>query len=954
MMRIRLTISVLLFSVGLSFGALTRPGIFGPSDKATDQPTCLRVILNNAKSNYNYEVHLSTSSNFATYNELKLSNSSSSLRWFLTSKLDANTTYYWKARAKTATDSSSWTSTYSFTTGGDLRWYSPSDTGRNYSGNLAYFSWYRAAAYDSFKFQIDTSANFNTAEFKEFYIKDTFESTFWVEQTVANLLHGERYYHRFKGYKNGDSSSWSSVLWGNVIDTFGNARATYSDASWSPSFQWSGASMGYQFQLDTTLSFNSTLLYDTTKLDGGSTFPQESFRHLLFNQTYYWRVRPVSPRSTGSWLSFSYETGGMGNSIIQASSPYSPTETFRVPSAREVIGHQFQIDTTMNFDSPDLITMDSVNTSFVVNELDYGQTYFVRSRFYHPNDTSGWSRVRSYSIVSEVSTYYPFNTWTDIVPGDSFRWNDGYDGTTHYRFQLSQMADFKSVEVDTVVSHDDFIKTRYLQAGNLKFNTTYHWRVLMWHQSDTSNWSFPTRFTTIVKPELSRPFNSTLLTTGATTDFIWDPIKNVKQYQLLVDSSMMFNSPLLRDTIVTGNQVQLSELLFRPEYYWKVRAITNGDTSEWSDTWKFTVTNPVRLDGPRNGLENYSFFSLDWRSIKGTNGYLIHYDTSADFTNPVVIQDTGTNDFFHFFTEKPDYLYSTKYFWRVKVFHATDTTDWSDVWSFTTRDRVSPTLISPADGSRDVSLGVTLKWEKYSGANTYLVQYAENPEFKDFAQLATSNPERSVALKPNTKYYWRVISRNSAGNPFGEWSEAWSFKTQENMDVPVLVSPANKSTSVNPISVSLTWQSIQGANYDIQWADNPSFTTPFARTSSAPTYNLANLKSFTTYYWKVRARNAFVTGEWSDTWKFTTDQNSSINEITKPIHVIYPNPTSGTITIQDFVGELSIHDISGMLVQTVRLEVESEAINVSSLSEGVYTVRLDSENTTTWQKLIVE
>ena len=310
----------------------------------------------------------------------------------------------------------------------------------------------------------------------------------------------------------------------------------------------------------------------------------------------------------------------------------------------------------------------------------------------------------------------------------------------------------------------------------------------------------------------------------------------------------------------TGKLVQ-KQLLFRPEYYWKVRAITNGDTSEWSDTWKFTVTNPVRLDGPRNGLENYSFFSLDWRSIQGTNGYLIHYDTSSDFTNPVVIQDTGTNDFFHFFTEKPDYLYSTKYFWRVKVFHATDTT---------------------------------------------------------------------------------------------EWSEAWSFTTQENMDVPVLVSPANKSTSVNPISVSLTWQSIQGANYDIQWADNPSFTAPFARTSSAPTYNLANLKSFTTYYWKVRARNAFVTGEWSDTWEFTTDQNSSINEITKPIHVIYPNPTSGTITIQDFVGELSIHDISGKLVQTVRLEVESEAINVSSLSEGLYTVRLDSENTTTWQKLIVE
>ena len=77
------------------------------------------------------------------------------------------------------------------------------------------------------------------------------------------------------------------------------------------------------------------------------------------------------------------------------------------------------------------------------------------------------------------------------------------------------------------------------------------------------------------------------------------------QYRFQMDTTKQFNSPLLIDTtqtLITGYQTH--ELYFGKKYYWRVKAIDNGQTSAWSSVWNFTVFNRVELSAPADTLHD--------------------------------------------------------------------------------------------------------------------------------------------------------------------------------------------------------------------------------------------------------------------------------------------------------------------------------------------------------------
>jgi uncharacterized protein (TIGR02145 family) len=89
---------------------------------------------------------------------------------------------------------------------------------------------------------------------------------------------------------------------------------------------------------------------------------------------------------------------------------------------------------------------------------------------------------------------------------------------------------------------------------------------------------------------------------------------------------------------------------------------------------------------------------------------------------------------------------------------------------------------------------------------------------------------------------------------------------------PVLFFPTNNATQIL-IQPALTWGSVSGAtSYDLQLSDNVQFTNLVYDFSNliATTKTGSNLEYNKAYYWRVRAKNANGTSEWSDTWKFTT------------------------------------------------------------------------------------
>ena len=80
------------------------------------------------------------------------------------------------------------------------------------------------------------------------------------------------------------------------------------------------------------------------------------------------------------------------------------------------------------------------------------------------------------------------------------------------------------------------------------------------------------------------------------------------------------------------------------------------------------------------------------------------------------------------------------------------------------------------------------------------------------------------------------------------------------------------------------------------------------------------------------------------------------------IFAIYPNPADNEITIQSVSNilnagaKIELHDMLGRRVinETLRSTVEEQKINVSSLNEGVYLLKVSSENFSTTKKIVVK
>lgn len=88
---------------------------------------------------------------------------------------------------------------------------------------------------------------------------------------------------------------------------------------------------------------------------------------------------------------------------------------------------------------------------------------------------------------------------------------------------------------------------------------------------------------------------------------------------------------------------------------------------------------------------------------------------------------------------------------------------------------------------------------------------------------------------------------------------------------PTLSSPANGATGV-AVSTTLIWNASAGAtSYTVQISKNSAFTELVNHTDVAATsFSVSALNNNTTYYWRVQAKNANGSSEWSNIWSFVT------------------------------------------------------------------------------------
>ena len=292
------------------------------------------------------------------------------------------------------------------------------------------------------------------------------------------------------------------------------------------------------------------------------------------------------------------------------------------------------------------------------------------------------------------------------------------------------------------------------------------------------------------------------------------------------------------------------------------------------------------LYGPSNNTTNMDVSKrLCVTKVSGANYYEIELDTTSNFNSPLkqtLNADTYYSYSSYYYTTVSNLLYGTKYYWRARCAHSTDTTGWSAVWNFTTR--AVPQLYAPDNNSTNMAVTQQLCVSQLTGSNYYEIELDTTSNFNSpLKQILNADTYYSYSsyyytsvsnLRYGTKYDWRARCAHSADT--SGWSVVRNFTTRA---VPQLYAPDNNSTNM-AVTQQLCVSQLTGSNYyEIELDTTSNFNSPLKQILNADTYysyssyyytSVSNLRYGTKYYWRARCANSTDTTGWSAVRNFTT------------------------------------------------------------------------------------
>jgi photosystem II stability/assembly factor-like uncharacterized protein len=212
---------------------------------------------------------------------------------------------------------------------------------------------------------------------------------------------------------------------------------------------------------------------------------------------------------------------------------------------------------------------------------------------------------------------------------------------------------------------------------------------------------------------------------------------------------------------------------FGETFFWRMRCKHASSTSEWSGARSFVIQATVELDKPNNHAVNQNLnVELRWDIYSEEVTYEIEIDDNNDFSSPIFLSsldNTINAEGLHF---------GAKYYWHVRALHASDISDWSEVWDFTAVNTIE--LVSPEDNAVEVNLSPLLDWKEVTGISNYYMEVSDKSDFSTIVVSGTAPADQSSGIVPlllekNKMYYWRVRAEN--GIDHSGWSPVWKFTT---------------------------------------------------------------------------------------------------------------------------------------------------------------------------------
>lgn len=465
----------------------------------------------------------------------------------------------------------------------------------------------------------------------------------------------------------------------------------------------------------------------------------------------------------------------------------------------------------------------------------------------------------------------------------------------------------------------------------------------------------------IYAPELVAPANNA---TGIFPDITLDWVAVTGQlglhYEVQLSKTDDFAAPVVFTTDLTS--YKMKDLLFAQDYFWRVRAIDNTATSDWSAVRKFTVINTVSIRRPNDGANNVApNVPIIWTDITGVDFVDYQIDTTANFDSPLmsitsVVNKTPSQ------TNASSLLFGEKYWLRMRGRHSADTSEWTAARTFTVTNTMA--LKTPESGEGNITPDVTFEWTRIDGLLKYQLMVSQDPDMNQYdtynvaANLVKISPD---TLLFGTQYYWQMAAIHAADTLL---SEIRPFTTIDNV---ILTSPSNGATNIE-LQPTLTWETMTGlVSFQLDIANNADFNNHYSYYINNGGDNkfkvpIHVLDSATVYYWRVRAISSRDTSNFSETWSFrSVTLGKEDMDVIKNGISIYPIPAVSKVNISirnTFNGEavVEVYDLLG----TKQLSTNVNFVNgfykdlqLGSLKNGVYMISIVADGKRISSKLII-
>ena len=313
----------------------------------------------------------------------------------------------------------------------------------------------------------------------------------------------------------------------------------------------------------------------------------------------------------------------------------------------------------------------------------------------------------------------------------------------------------------------------------------------------------------------------------------WTVVAGADQYEVYY--STINTIPANPSQTVTTTAATISGLTNGTTYYVWIKpknANGSGNTS--------TVVNGVPMTTPGNltiSAGNQQI-TISWSAVSGANSYEVYYSTTTTIPTTASFTVTGLSRTITGLTNGTTYN-----FW-VKTVNATGTGEASTMASGKPIGNMGTVTLVMGSGQ------MTASWSTVAGADQYEVYHSTTSTMPASPSLTVATTMATIiSLTNGTTYYVWVKPKNANG--YGNTSTVASGKPF--LGIPGV--PGVPTVSPGYKSLIVTWTAVAEAEqYEVYYGTD--IPTTLVKTITGTTTTIGGLLSGTTYYVRLRAKNA--------------------------------------------------------------------------------------------------